>query len=208
MSNSPSFEQVVQVLQSDGRRGLDGFGAGHFVSLNTQERVRILDLAVARVPNGNYDESAMQALGKVDLPEARVLLERKLADAPNDVCRAVSLGVLLDASADVRYEHALIALLDHDDWHVREKALGYLLRTDRIPDAILLNSALERRLLEEPREDLRGIVANELVYRRGVVPRGRVDRLLLAWTDRLASADRGQREQALRDLRSVPPHGA
>lgn len=115
----------------------------------------------------------------------------------------MSLGSLLDATADVRHQQALIALLDHDDWRVRQNALTCLLRIDHLPVQGLLRSALERRLLEEPREDLRRIIASELVHRRGIVPRGRVDRQLLAWTDRLASADRSGREQALDGLRST-----
>ncbi len=192
-----SFEQIIRTFDAGGRVALEGFGAGHFERLAGAERERVFDVAAARLPSGQYDELAMQALGKLDLPQAHALLERKLAEAPNAVCRAVALGALLDATGETRYEAALVDLLGADDAAVRDKALSYLARADRSPGVL---AAFERRLLAEPQADLRGRLADEIVYRSGVVPRGRVDRVLLAWSERLAAEDPAERERALRDL--------
>ena len=197
MTNPMSFEQIIQTFDAGGRAALEGFGNGRFDGLATPERERVFDVAAARVPAGQYDELAMQALGKLDLPRALALLERKLAEAPNATCRAVTLGALLDATGDARYEAGLIDLLGDGDARAREKALTYLARNDSSP-AVLV--AFERRLLVEEQADLRSRLADEIVYRSGIVPRGRVDRTLVVWSERLASADRGERERALHDL--------
>jgi len=204
MTQSMSFEQIIQMFDAGGRAALEGFGAGHFDALAGNERDRVFEAAAARVPPGQYDELAMQALGKLDTPRARVLLDSKLADAPNGVCRAIALGALLDASGDRRYESALIDLLGDADVPVREKALTYLARTDGSTNVL---AAFERRLLVEPQSDLRGRLADEIIYRSGIVPRGRVDRIFVAWSERLAAADAAERERALRDLTAArPPH--
>jgi|GEM_PF-4158985 hypothetical protein len=199
-----SFEQIIQTFDAGGRVALEGFGAGRFDALAAAERERVFDVAAARLPAGQYDELAMQALGKLDLPRARALLERKLDEAPNAVCRAVALGALLDATGDARYEAALIDLLGADDAAVREKALTYLARVDGSP-AVL--AAFRRRLLAEEQAGLRGRLADEIVYRCGLVPRGRVDRVFVAWSERLAAADRAERERALHDLAAARPAG-
>lgn len=193
-----SFEQIVQVFESNGRLALEGFGAGHFTALPESDRERVFGLAVARLPAGQYDEVAMQALGKLELPQARALLERKLDEAPNDVCRAIALGALFDATRERSYEAALIALLGADEPNTREKALTYLTRLQDDSAAVL--DAFKQRLLVESRTDLRTQLADEIVYRSGVLPRGRVDRTLLVWEERLAAADVAERQRALAEL--------
>lgn len=204
MTQPMSFEQIIQTFDAGGRAALEGFGAGHFDTLAAAEREHVFEIAAARLPAGQYDELAMQALGKLDLPRARALLEQKLAEAPNAVCRAVALGALFDATGETHYEAALIELLGAADARVREKALTYLERVDGSP-AVLV--AFQRRLLDEEQADLRGRLADEIVYRSGLVPRGRVDRALVAWTDRLAASDRNARERALHDLAAARPSG-
>lgn len=196
-----SFEQIVQVFESDGRLALEGFGAGHFTALPDGDRERVFELAAARVPAGQYDEVAMQALGKLELAQARGLLERKLAEAPNGVCRAIALGALLDATRDRSHEAALIDLLGSAEPNTREKALTYLTRLGDDSAAVL--DAFRHRLVEEDRAELRTRLADEVIYRSGLVPRGRVDRNLVVWEERLASADVAERQRALAELQAA-----
>lgn len=196
-----SFDQIVQVFESDGRLALEGFGAGHFTALADGDRERVFGLAAARLPAGQYDEVAMQALGKLELPQARDLLERKLAEAPNGVCRAIALGALFDATRERAHEAALIELLGAPEPNTREKALTYLTRIEDDSSAVL--DAFERRLVEEDQAGLRTRLADEVIYRSGLVPRGRVDRNLVVWEERLASADAGERRRALAELQAA-----
>lgn len=196
-----SFDQIVQVFESEGRLALEGFGAGHFTALADGDRERVFGLAAARLPAGQYDEVAMQALGKLELPQARVLLERKLAEAPNGVCRAIALGALLDATHDPSHEASLIDLLGSAEPNAREKALTYLTRIEDASSAVL--DAFRRRLVEEDRAELRTRLAGEIIYRSGLVPRGRVDRNLVVWEERLASADAAERQRALAELQAA-----
>lgn len=131
-----------------------------------------------------------------------MFLLKKLADAPNARCRAVTLGALLDASGDVKYEAALIELLDDVDLSVREKAFDYLVRTSQSRAALI---AFKQQLLNEDNAALRARIADEVICRAGVVRRGHVHRRFVEWSDRLAVPDRTARAHALEHLDAAYP---